>query len=145
MRGRGALVVALAGTLCAAAPPASAQSPFDFLDPADTPLAYCPGSPGGAAGEATTDAEHERIVPDVPLPPGIAQRKLTVAGIESVVLEAGPRDAGDAVLFVHGNPGSSRDFAELVAAVGTIGCAVAIDMPGFGAAADGPELQYGTA
>ena len=37
-------------------------------------------------------------------------------------------------MFVHGNPGSSRDWTALVAAAGELGRAVAIDMPGFGKA-----------
>jgi pimeloyl-ACP methyl ester carboxylesterase len=50
------------------------------------------------------------------------------------MIEAGPTDATEAVLFVHGNPGSSSDWAALVDAAGAVGRAVAVDMPGFGKA-----------
>ncbi|MEA2217310.1 MAG: hypothetical protein QOK19_2871 [Solirubrobacteraceae bacterium] len=63
-------------------------------------------------------------------------RELDVAagGIVSPALEAGPADATEAVVFVHGNPGSSRDWTALLARAGELGRAVAVDMPGFGAA-----------
>lgn len=64
-------------------------------------------------------------------------RALTVAGRATRVLEAAPpgqADAAEAVLFVHGNPGSRLDWADLVARVGAFTRAVAIDLPGFGQA-----------
>ena len=36
------------------------------------------------------------------------ERHITVSGLRTPVLEAGPADASEAVVFVHGNPGSSR-------------------------------------
>ncbi len=59
---------------------------------------------------------------------------VTVAGVRSPVIEAGPPDAREAVVFVHGNPGSSTDWTALVDAGGELGRAVAFDMPGFGRA-----------
>lgn len=63
-------------------------------------------------------------------------REIEVAadGIVAPALEAGPREATEAVVFVHGNPGSSRDWTALVGAAGELGRAVAVDMPGFGGA-----------
>jgi pimeloyl-ACP methyl ester carboxylesterase len=63
-------------------------------------------------------------------------REIEVAagGIVAPGLEAGPREATEAVVFVHGNPGSSRDWTALVGAAGDLGRAVAVDMPGFGGA-----------
>lgn len=58
--------------------------------------------------------------------------RITVGGISSPVIEAGPREEREAVVFVHGNPGSSTDWTALVDAVGERGRAVALDMPGFG-------------
>jgi pimeloyl-ACP methyl ester carboxylesterase len=58
--------------------------------------------------------------------------QIDVAGIGSPVIEAGPQDAREAVVFVHGNPGSSTDWTALVDAAGELGRAVAFDMPGFG-------------
>lgn len=65
-------------------------------------------------------------------------RRITVSGISTPLIEAGPADASEAVVFVHGNPGSSRDFEALVDAVGLFGRALAFDMPGFGQA-DNPS------
>lgn len=66
----------------------------------------------------------------------------TVAGIRSPLLEAGPRDASEAVVFVHGNPGSSEDWRPLVGQVGAFGRAVAADMPGFGRAGKPADFDY---
>jgi len=51
------------------------------------------------------------------------------------VLEAGPQHAREAVVFVHGNPGSAADWEPLLAAAGARRRAVAWDAPGFGSAA----------
>ena len=61
-------------------------------------------------------------------------RSIKVGDISSPVIEAGPEDATEGVVFIHGNPGSGRDWSALVDAVGEVGRAVAFDMPGFGKA-----------
>jgi pimeloyl-ACP methyl ester carboxylesterase len=48
------------------------------------------------------------------------------------VLQAGPRQASEATVFIHGNPGSAGDWVGLVGEVGGIGRAVAFDLPDFG-------------
>jgi pimeloyl-ACP methyl ester carboxylesterase len=68
----------------------------------------------------------------------VRRREITVAGIRSPVLESGPADAREGVLFVHGNPGSSADWEDLVRRTGAFARGVAVDMPGFGRA-DKPE------
>jgi pimeloyl-ACP methyl ester carboxylesterase len=68
--------------------------------------------------------------------------RVTVAGLSSPVIEAGPSDATEAVVFVHGNPGSSSDWTALVDATGELGRAVAFDMPGFGRADKPPGFDY---
>jgi pimeloyl-ACP methyl ester carboxylesterase len=60
--------------------------------------------------------------------------RVEVAGAGSPVIEAGSPDAREAVVFLHGNPGSSSDWTALVAAAGELGRAIALDMPGFGKA-----------
>jgi pimeloyl-ACP methyl ester carboxylesterase len=65
---------------------------------------------------------------------GVRQGRVQAGGTSSPLIEAGPPDAREAVVFVHGNPGSSSDWTALVAAAGELGRAVAIDMPGFGKA-----------
>jgi pimeloyl-ACP methyl ester carboxylesterase len=61
-----------------------------------------------------------------------------VGGVRSPTLEAGTEGAAEAVVFVHGNPGSTHDWARLVREAGEHGRAIALDMPGFGEA-DKPE------
>lgn len=68
--------------------------------------------------------------------------EVAVAGVRSPMLEAGPPGAEEAVVFVHGNPGSSHDWASLAAAVGEFGRAVALDMPGFGRADKPSDFEY---
>ncbi|WP_320670870.1 alpha/beta fold hydrolase [Patulibacter defluvii] len=57
---------------------------------------------------------------------------LTVAGTAVHCAQAGPADAREAVLFVHGNPGTADDWTALAAALGDHGRAVALDLPDFG-------------
>ena len=73
--------------------------------------------------------------------PGLApvtEGAVTVAGVRSPYLTAGPADADEAVVFVHGNPGPAEDWRRLVARTGAFARAVAPDMPGFGGA-DKPD------
>ncbi|HTR88610.1 MAG TPA: alpha/beta hydrolase [Solirubrobacteraceae bacterium] len=64
----------------------------------------------------------------------VRRDRVGVGGARSPLIEAGPREASEAVVFVHGNPGSSTDWTALVSAVGEYGRALAVDMPGFGGA-----------
>jgi pimeloyl-ACP methyl ester carboxylesterase len=64
---------------------------------------------------------------------GAQLSRIEVGGTSVRVLQAGPRDAAEAVVFVHGNPGSADDWealAEVAAAAGMR--AVAADLPDFG-------------
>jgi pimeloyl-ACP methyl ester carboxylesterase len=72
----------------------------------------------------------------------IRQGVVQVGGVRSPTLEAGPPTADEAVVFVHGSPGSSRDWEEFIGAVGKYGRAVAIDMPGFGRADKPDHFDY---
>jgi pimeloyl-ACP methyl ester carboxylesterase len=67
---------------------------------------------------------------------------LTIDGIRSPVIEAGPAEARTAAVFVHGNPGSTRDWEDLLVRVGEFGRAIAFDMPGFGAADKPRDFDY---
>lgn len=74
--------------------------------------------------------------------------EVIVDGVRSPVMTSGPQDSSTAVVFVHGNPGSSHDFRGLVAAVGPLARCVALDMPGFGRAdkpRDFPQTAVGHA
>jgi pimeloyl-ACP methyl ester carboxylesterase len=71
----------------------------------------------------------------------VRTRNLTVNGIRSPCLESGG-DASEAVVFVHGNPGCSEDWRDLIARVGEFGRAVAFDMPGFAHADKPRDFDY---
>lgn len=72
----------------------------------------------------------------------LRQRVVQVAGVRSPTLEAGPPTADEAVVFLHGSPGSSRDWEVFIRAVGKFGRAVALDMPGFGKADKPDHFEY---
>jgi pimeloyl-ACP methyl ester carboxylesterase len=65
------------------------------------------------------------------------KQDLIVDGVRSLVRESGP-PGSEAVVFVHGNPGSSEDWTDLLARTGDFARAIAPDMPGFGKA-DRPD------
>ncbi|MSR14318.1 MAG: alpha/beta hydrolase [Gammaproteobacteria bacterium] len=71
----------------------------------------------------------------------VQQRTILVAGRKSPCLEAGG-EAGEAAVFVHGNPGSCEDWRALIEQVGDYGRALAVDMPGFGAADKPADFDY---
>jgi pimeloyl-ACP methyl ester carboxylesterase len=68
--------------------------------------------------------------------------EVRVAGVRSPTLEAGDAGADEAAVFVHGNPGSTHDWQDLVAATGEHGRAIALDMPGFGEADKPDAFDY---
>jgi pimeloyl-ACP methyl ester carboxylesterase len=72
----------------------------------------------------------------------VRRTRVEVNGVSSPVIEAGPEGAAEAVLFVHGNPGSSTDWSALVEAGGALARTVAIDMPGFGKAQTPRDFDY---
>jgi pimeloyl-ACP methyl ester carboxylesterase len=80
------------------------------------------------------------------LPPGdpglLRPGEIRVRGVRSPLLEGGPPSAEEAVVFVHGNPGSSRDWVDLAADVSVFGRVVALDMPGFGRADRPKAFEY---
>jgi pimeloyl-ACP methyl ester carboxylesterase len=58
---------------------------------------------------------------------------LSAGGTRTRLLQAGPPAAAEAVVFLHGNPGSADDWERLVgAAAGTGLRALAFDLPDFG-------------
>jgi pimeloyl-ACP methyl ester carboxylesterase len=68
----------------------------------------------------------------------ISAGEISVAGLRSPLIQAGPEGDSEAVVFLHGNPGSRLDWEPLVEDVGEFGRALAFDMPGFGRA-DAPR------
>jgi flavin-dependent dehydrogenase/pimeloyl-ACP methyl ester carboxylesterase len=73
-----------------------------------------------------------------PLPAGVVGTRVAVDGLTIPVSSVGDPDCPEAVVLVHGNPGSRRDWDDLLARVAPFARAVAFDMPGFGHA-DKPE------
>ena len=73
----------------------------------------------------------------------ISEQRLTAWGISTRVLQGGANDrATEAVVFVHGNPGSSEDWRPLMARVAPHGRVIAMDMPGFGRADKPADYPY---
>jgi menaquinone-9 beta-reductase len=77
-----------------------------------------------------------------PPPAGVAQSRLAVDGVTVPVSSAGPSDSTEAVVFVHGNPGSRRDWDDLLSRVAPFSRALALDMPGFGRADKPEDFSY---
>lgn len=70
------------------------------------------------------------------------ERQITVSGLRTRLFEAGPSDTREAIVFVHGNPGSAGDWIDLVGRTGAFARAVAFDMPGFGHADKPRDFDY---
>lgn len=62
----------------------------------------------------------------------IQRARVQVGPTQVRTLSAGPGDAREAVVFVHGNPGSADDWERLAGAAGQLKRAVAFDLPDFG-------------
>jgi pimeloyl-ACP methyl ester carboxylesterase len=68
---------------------------------------------------------------------------LEVAGTRTRLRTAGPQESAEAVVFVHGNPGSADDWERLVDAAGATGLrAVAFDLPDFGQTIAPPGFEH---
>jgi pimeloyl-ACP methyl ester carboxylesterase len=73
----------------------------------------------------------------------IRRSSVEVDGLRSPVLEAGPEGASEAIVFVHGNPGSSAEWGDhLLGLAGEHARAIAVDMPGFGRADRPKRFDY---
>jgi pimeloyl-ACP methyl ester carboxylesterase len=63
----------------------------------------------------------------------VERGSLLAGGTRTRLVQAGPAEASEAVVFVHGNPGSADDWVGLAAAAARAGKrAVAFDLPDFG-------------
>lgn len=67
---------------------------------------------------------------------------VTIAGVTSPVCDSGPGTSEEAVVFVHGNPGSLHDWERLFEQVAPFSRAIAMDMPGFGRADKPADFRY---
>ena len=68
--------------------------------------------------------------------------EVAVEGVRSPLIQAGRAADSEAVVFLHGNPGSRLDWGDLVGRVGEYGRALAFDMPGFGQADKPRDFDY---
>jgi pimeloyl-ACP methyl ester carboxylesterase len=59
-------------------------------------------------------------------------RFLPIAGHSVFVIDAGPREAGRALLLLHGFPTSSHDFHRVLPALSAEQRVILLDLPGFG-------------
>jgi pimeloyl-ACP methyl ester carboxylesterase len=63
----------------------------------------------------------------------VQRTTLLAGGTRTRLLQAGPAGASEAVVFVHGNPGSADDWERLIGAAARAGRrALAFDLPDFG-------------
>lgn len=66
-------------------------------------------------------------------PATLERRRLAIGATQTRLVQVGPPEASEAVVFVHGNPGSADDWEALASAAGDAGLrAVAFDLPDFG-------------
>jgi len=72
----------------------------------------------------------------------IRSSELEAIGISTPVVESGPGEATEAIVLLHGNPGASADWDELLPALSDVGRVVAFDLPGFGRADKPACLDY---
>ena len=80
---------------------------------------------------------------DGPPPPAcVVTTRPAIDGLLTPVSSVGDPDAGEAVVFVHGNPGSRRDWDDLLSRVAPFARGVALDMPGFGRAERPRDFSY---
>lgn len=75
-------------------------------------------------------------------PTNITEREVRVGSGVVRAFEAGPHQASEAVAFFHGNPGSAGDWVDLVGEVGSLGRAIALDLPGFGQSPSPPGFGH---
>ena len=67
---------------------------------------------------------------------------IAIGRVATRLFQAGPRQASEAVVFVHGNPGSAGDWTGLVGEVGDFRRAVAFDLPDFGPTVAPPDFGH---
>ena len=65
--------------------------------------------------------------------PAVERSSLLAGGTRTRLLQAGPAEASEAVVCVHGNPGSADDWEGLIGAAAEVGRrALSLDLPDFG-------------
>lgn len=78
-----------------------------------------------------------------PTNPGAELTYPLLGGTRTRLFQAGPPEASEAVVFLHGNPGSAADWERFVAAAaGTGRRALSFDLPDFGQAIAPPGFEH---
>jgi pimeloyl-ACP methyl ester carboxylesterase len=72
----------------------------------------------------------------------LVERRLDVDAVGSPVPIGGAGEPGEAVVFVHGNPGAGSDWEPLMTRIAAFATVVAPDMPGFGGADMDSDHDY---
>src|SRR5215203_4486897 len=67
---------------------------------------------------------------------------LTIDGVQTPIAQGGAKDAPNAVVFVHGNPGPSEDWDELAPRAAEFARVLTMDMPGYGRADRPRDFDY---
>ena len=77
-----------------------------------------------------------------PEPASVHSGELRVLGLRVPLLQGGPAGAEEAVVFLHGIPGSAHDWDDLLPRVAAFARVVAFDFPGYGAADSPADWDY---
>lgn len=73
----------------------------------------------------------------------VERSSLLAGGTRTRLIQAGPATATEAVVFVHGNPGSADDWERMVGAAAGVGKrALAFDLPDFGETIAPPGFEH---
>jgi flavin-dependent dehydrogenase/pimeloyl-ACP methyl ester carboxylesterase len=89
-----------------------------------------------------TEALTGQYATGTPVPVNVQSSRIEVDGIETMLSWVGDQSSPEAVVFVHGNPGSRRDWDDLLARVEPTGRGIAFDMPAFGRADRPRDFDY---
>jgi pimeloyl-ACP methyl ester carboxylesterase len=88
---------------------------------------------GAAPDDATADATREVRTGELSAD-GVRARGLRADGLRTRALETGPWDTSQAIVLLHGSPGSANDWDDLLPRMGALARSIAFDLPGFGEA-----------
>lgn len=74
----------------------------------------------------------------------LTKNVVNISGVDTVIRDSGypAQNNREAVVFVHGNPGSGSDWSSLLPEVAKFSRAIAPDMPGFGQSAKPQDFNY---
>ena len=72
----------------------------------------------------------------------LRESRLSINGVAGIVTSAGDSNSEEAVVCLHGVPGSGRDFRRLLPETEKIARSIAFDLPGFGRADKPRDFPY---